>query len=298
MTQKGNLYDILGLKRYASINEVKAKFRQLAVKFHPDKNPEMPEVEEVFKKMAAAYTILSDEEKKRSYDLRLSGLYSFKKEETDEEKKAKRKEEVKRMREQIKIKEEKEINDSYAKAKKRLAYKWRYAITALLTIISFIIILHNWFLLDIKGEVEAAFFKMFCGYVLSVLTVIFFLNSLFKKWNAKNIKTPLGFDVRNRIGSFYGIYILFMITFTFNAPSIYKNIHLYSFSSTTVGYMQNAGKGTKTTYTIMGKKYVKYNKEDPRHFFWGTLRMRVRYSKLTPHISEVLEPVDDDVLEL
>lgn len=298
MAQKGNLYDILGLERYASIGDVKAKFRQLAVKFHPDKNPDMPEVEEVFKKMAAAYTILSDEEKKRNYDLKLSGLFTFKKAESEEEEKAKRRAEVKRMRAQIKLREEKEITDSYSKAQKRLPYKWRYTIAAVITIISFITILHNWFLLDIEGETETAFFRMFFSYAISALTVVFFLNSLFKKWNAKNIKNPFEFDLRNRIGSIYALYILFMITFTFNAPNIYKNIHLYGYSGTTIGYMRNAGKGTKTIYTVKGKKYIKYDKGNTTGFFWGTIPMRVRYSILTPHISEVEEPVEGDVREL
>lgn len=298
MPQKGNLYDILGLKRYASIDEVKAKFRQLAVKFHPDKNPDMPEVEDVFKKMSAAYTILSDEDKKRKYDLQLSGMVTYQQAESDEEKKAKRKAEVKRMREQIKAKEEKEISDSYKKAQKVLPYRWRYILTLVITVFSFILILHNWFLLDIEGEVEYAFFRMFTGYVLSVLTVIFFLNSLFKKWNAKNIKTPFQFDLRNRIGSFYVLYLLFMITFTFNAPDIYKQIHLSTFGNTTRGYVRNAGKGIKIIYEVKGERFVKYDETGSRTYFWGAIPMRIRYSKLSPHISEVVEPIDKDVLEL
>lgn len=293
MPQKGNLYDILGLKRYASIDEVKIKFRQLAVKFHPDKNPDMPEVEDVFKKMVAAYTILGDEEKKRKYDLQLSGMITYQKADSEEEKKAKRKEQVKRMREQIKIKQEKEINDSYLAAKRRMPYKWRYATVAILTVLSFLLILNNWFLLDIEGEVEPAFFRMFFGYVLSVLTIIFFLNSLFKKWNAKNIKTPFSFDVRHRITTFYVIYMFFMITFSFNAPSLYKSLHLNTFSNTTVGYVRSTGKGIVIVYKVNGERIVKYNRDAIGEYFWGTIPMKIRYSTISPHISEIVEPAED-----
>ncbi|ODM92157.1 DnaJ subfamily B member 9 [Orchesella cincta] len=66
-SSKKDYYEILGLKKSATDREIKKKFRQLAVKYHPDKNKD-PGAEEKFKEMAEAYEVLTDEEKRKKYD--------------------------------------------------------------------------------------------------------------------------------------------------------------------------------------------------------------------------------------
>jgi molecular chaperone DnaJ len=61
-------YDILGLGRDASSSEIKAAYRRLAVKYHPDRNPEDPDAEEKFKEASEAYAVLSDGDKRSRYD--------------------------------------------------------------------------------------------------------------------------------------------------------------------------------------------------------------------------------------
>lgn len=62
-------YDILNVPQDADSEEIKKSFRHLAMKYHPDKNPNNKAAEEKFKKVNEAYTILSDPEKRRNYDL-------------------------------------------------------------------------------------------------------------------------------------------------------------------------------------------------------------------------------------
>lgn len=65
---KEDYYDILGVSKDASESEIKRAYRKLAIKYHPDKNPDNPEAEEKFKQAAEAYEVLSDAEKKARYD--------------------------------------------------------------------------------------------------------------------------------------------------------------------------------------------------------------------------------------
>lgn len=61
-------YEVLGVNRDAELSEIKSAYRRLAVKHHPDKNPDDPEAESRFKEVGQAYSILSDPEKRSAYD--------------------------------------------------------------------------------------------------------------------------------------------------------------------------------------------------------------------------------------
>lgn len=65
---KRDYYEILGISKDASETEIKKAYRKLALKYHPDKNPDNPEAETKFKEASEAYSVLSNIEKRRSYD--------------------------------------------------------------------------------------------------------------------------------------------------------------------------------------------------------------------------------------
>jgi molecular chaperone DnaJ len=68
MSQKRDYYEVLGIERNASEAEIKKAYRKLAIKYHPDKNPDDASAEEKFKEAAEAYEVLSNTEKKARYD--------------------------------------------------------------------------------------------------------------------------------------------------------------------------------------------------------------------------------------
>src|SRR3954453_2303256 len=67
-TEKRDYYEVLGLAREATVDDIKKAYRRMAVKYHPDKNPGDADAEEKFKEAGEGYGVLSDEEKSARYD--------------------------------------------------------------------------------------------------------------------------------------------------------------------------------------------------------------------------------------
>ena len=68
MSGKRDYYEVLGVDRQSNREQIKAAYRKLAVKFHPDRNPGDKQAEEDFKEAAEAYAVLSDADKRAQYD--------------------------------------------------------------------------------------------------------------------------------------------------------------------------------------------------------------------------------------
>jgi molecular chaperone DnaJ len=68
MASKRDYYEILGIDRNATKEEIKKAYRKLALKYHPDKNPGNSKAEDKFKEIAEAYAVLSDDQKRQKYD--------------------------------------------------------------------------------------------------------------------------------------------------------------------------------------------------------------------------------------
>ena len=68
MSEKRDYYEVLGVTKNATADEIKKAYRKMAIKYHPDKNPGDKAAEEKFKEAAEAYDVLSNDEKRQRYD--------------------------------------------------------------------------------------------------------------------------------------------------------------------------------------------------------------------------------------
>src|SRR3954470_8580843 len=68
MSTKRDYYEVLGVSKASSADEIKKAYRKVAMQFHPDRNPGDHEAEEKFKEAAEAYEVLSDADKRAKYD--------------------------------------------------------------------------------------------------------------------------------------------------------------------------------------------------------------------------------------
>ncbi|RZK42088.1 MAG: molecular chaperone DnaJ, partial [Hymenobacter sp.] len=67
-TVKRDYYEVLGVAKNAEGDVIKSAYRKMAIKYHPDKNPDDPTAEDRFKEAAEAYEVLSDGDKRARYD--------------------------------------------------------------------------------------------------------------------------------------------------------------------------------------------------------------------------------------
>ena len=68
MSEKRDYYEVLGVSKTATADEIKKAYRKKAIQYHPDRNPGDKEAEEKFKEAAEAYDVLSNPEKRSRYD--------------------------------------------------------------------------------------------------------------------------------------------------------------------------------------------------------------------------------------
>lgn len=144
-----DFYKILGVSHTASAEEIKQKYRQLALKFHPDKNPS-PQAEEIFKLIVTAYEHLSDEEKRKTYDRKLvaAAFEAQRESKQDLEKEVvrRRKYGVSSMKRRTHQQETAEQIAYYEHRISRMPYSMRVGLTAFTALLSWLLFVKNWFI--------------------------------------------------------------------------------------------------------------------------------------------------------
>lgn len=278
-----DFYKLMQIPPYSSIGDVKKRYYELALLYHPDKNPKNKDAEEYFKILTQGYNLLSDSENKKEYDLLLDSYYS--------KKQNKRRDRDHNIQERIKQNRERKrqnIIADYLEAESTFSHKKRMLLAILLAFTGFMICFNHWYvnLLTLDN-----LFNVF-GYIVCNTGFYFIANIIYRKDAYKN---AISIDngsyekraVKTFLGLFLGIPVIFYLIVRISA-GLQLN-YAYDYAP-----MDNINKQSDVIYyefTVDKKKILRSSDLELDIDNTVYAHYRVRYSKLNPNISE-LEPLD------
>lgn len=287
-TLSRSFYKVLGLQDYASLSEVRRAFKQLAVRYHPDKNPGNRQAEELFKEISNAYNVLGEADSKQHYDIKLSGINMFlkeNKEDDTEERRKKMREELLRRR---KKKEEDKIIDDWNRLNTGTPLWMKHLLNYALIATGAIFIFQNWFY---TMETRAPTYVVFAVIFLIVGNVRE-QNLRYTHYLYRELKGELKFSIPKRIfrnlligiaiGAGSGIAGAHLM-----ALYHFKNYSMITEAEIVVKY--NGGWMYQYKYTVNGKDY---HKPLPERFIYRNKPyepLRVRYSSANPVYAKLIE---------
>ncbi|MHB1278977.1 MAG: J domain-containing protein [Bacteroidia bacterium] len=283
-----SFYKVLGLQDYASLSEVRRAFKQLAVRYHPDKNPGNRQAEEVFKEISNAYNVLGEAESKQHYDIKLSGLNMYLKENKEddvEERRKKMREELLRHR---KKKEEDKIIDDWNRLNKGTPLWIRHLLNYALIATGAVFIFQNWFYtMETKAPVYIVFAIIFL-----IVGNIREQNLRYTRYLYRELKGELNFSIPKRIVRNLLIGMVIGAGSGIAGAHLMALYHFENYSMITeaeIVVRYNGGWMYQYKYTVNGKDY---HKPLPERFianYQMDKPLRVRYSSANPVYAKLIE---------
>ncbi len=287
-TLSRSFYKVLGLQDYASLTEVRRAFKQLAVRYHPDKNPGNRQAEEVFKEISNAYNVLGEAESKQHYDIKLSGLNMYlkeNKEEDVEERRKKMREELLRRR---KKRDEDKIIDDWNSLNKGTPLWMRHLLNYALIATGAIFIFRNWFY---TMETHAPAYVVF-AIVFLIAGNVREQNLRYTHYLYRELKGELNFSIPKRIVRNLLIGIVIGAGSGIAGAHLMALYHFKNYSVITeaeIVVKYNGGWMYQYKYTVDGKDY---HKPLPRRYIYRNKPyepLRVRYSSVNPVYAKLIE---------
>jgi curved DNA-binding protein CbpA len=284
-----NYYQLMQLDLYADASLVKRKYRELALLYHPDRNPKNKHSEEYFKVITQGYTILNEPARKKVYDELLRNYYQNRAQIPEHVKKKQT------ARERLRVyreKRRKEIIDDYVRSENEFPHKYRKLLAILVFLSGFLMCYNRWFINYLRFDI----FFVIGGFIMFGLGCYLIANNAYRREAFKNALNVA--DVRVSARPVRMFMLLFFITPVLFAilVTVTRKVHLEHFYATTVvekvsfvndeviyQYEVNGVEISRRTKALGDKKYNDKS------------RMRVRFSRINPNISELVllgEPTD------
>jgi len=231
-----SFYHILGLPDYANLTQVRKAFKQLAVRYHPDKNPGNSQAEERFKEISNAYNVLGESDTKREYDLRLSGMNMLLKQDADpvKEKEAKRK----KMREELirrrKREAEEKIIGDWEKLLSGTPLWLRHSFNIGIMATGSILIFRNWFYtMDTFSPARLIF-----AIILVLIGNVREQNIWYTRYLFEELKGRINFNIPSRVMRNLVLGMTLSIVTGIGGANMMKAYHFANYSAITPGEIQ------------------------------------------------------------
>ena len=182
-----NYYKLLKISENSSQKEIQSAYRKIALKYHPDKQPEEKGAEEYFKIVTEGYNILSNPRKKRGYDVLLKNIAEIEKQNRYEHSYGRgdnrHPENIKSKIERIRKFKIEESIELYKKREKQLSHKYRYPIIILAIMSGYLYIFNRWFV----NEVSADYLFIICGFFIYIMATYYITNHVYIHLKAMNL---------------------------------------------------------------------------------------------------------------
>lgn len=270
------------LEPFADVSLVKKKYRELAILYHPDKNPKNKHAEEYFKVITQGYTILNEPSRKQQYDMLLRNYLQARNianpvitQKRDLRERIRRNREIRRQR----------IIDDYVKTENELPHRYRLWLGILTFVSGVLMAYNNWFVNYLQYDV----IFVIIGFMLFGLGSYLIANNIyrreaFKKALKAKYEPVSGRAVGFFVGSFLGVPFLFLFFTSFMSGfqlnhypdyTLVRNITVVQ-DEVLYTYTVDDIEISRKTGARKGMDYKRYN------------RMRVKYSRINPNISELV----------
>jgi hypothetical protein len=273
------------LALYADANLVKRRYRELALLYHPDKNPNNKVAEEYFKILTQGYNILSEPDKKAEYDELLKNYYNRPNQKNQQRASVDKQAELKAKLKRHAENQRQRIIDEYMRAENVLSFQKRYVLSILVFFTGLLICYNNWFLnfLDFKIMyiVVGAFLFGLGAYMIANIV---YKRRIFKK--AMSIQ-----DIGREAGPVRLFVVLFLITpvFFLLLMQVTKTIHLsYFYDVTVVDRVVEYNEMVTYNYYVNGQEISRQAESIPGYDYTNKIGLRVKYSRINPNISELV----------
>ncbi|MES2616613.1 MAG: J domain-containing protein [Bacteroidota bacterium] len=280
-----DFYKLMQIPLLSPYQDIKKRYYELALLYHPDKNPKNKDAEEYFKILTQGYNILNDPEKKKEYDDLLENYYSRKNQHFE---KGRSRQDIRDRIKRNRERERQNIITDYLEAENTFSHKYRMVLSVMVALSGFLICYNHWYvnLIAMDNLYNIA------GFIICITGCYFIANNIYRK---DAYKSAIQIDnrrfdkraVKTFLTLFFGLPIIFTLLVSLTAY-----IQLSYFSDfTVIESINNQNGKVYYEYTIDHEKIlrqtdieIEINNDVYAHY-------RVKYSTLNPNISE-LEKID------
>lgn len=280
-----NYYQLMEIEQYADAAVVKRRYRELALLYHPDKNPNNKVAEEYFKVLTQGYNILSEPDKKEEYDYLLKQYYDKR---TANEEPSRPVSKQADLREKLRKHAElqrRRIIVEYENTEQNLSHTKRYRLSVLVFITGILICYNNWFLNYLNFKIMYIVVGSFLfGLGAYMVANIRYKNRIYQAAMA-------GQDINKVIGPVRLFVVLFLITpvFFLMLMQLTKVVHLnYFYEVTVVDRVGHFNDMVTYNYVVDGEEISRQTDAIPYYDYSDKSHLRVKYSRINPNISELV----------